>query len=100
MACKTIFVTLIIAVASWDVVALPQKGREMALSSSAILPPLPDLPIPGSKTKVIGNQGPQAAQPRKEERAIHSTDSKLETSLDASSSPIVFKTDRAQELVF
>jgi hypothetical protein len=96
----TYIVTLIIAMASWAALGSPHKGSDFAVASSAILPPLPDLPIPGSKTKVIGNQSTEAVQPRKEERAVQNTDTQVETSSDSASSPIVFKTDRAQQLVF
>lgn len=94
------FVTLIIALASWSALGSPHTENNSVLASNAILPPLPDLPIPGSKTKVIGNQSFEALQPRKEERAIQTTEIEVERSSDPSSSPIVFKTERAQQLVF
>lgn len=94
------FLTFIIALASWSAVGSPHKEGNSSVTSTAILPPLPDLPIPGSKTKVIGNQSVEAVRPRKEEREVQNTDTRTETPSDASSSPIVFKMDRAQQLVF
>lgn len=94
------FVTLIIVLASPVARGLPSADSDFAMASSAVLPPLPDLPIPGSKTKVMGNQSIEAAQARKEERTIQDTPATVEPTPDSSSSPIVFKTDRAQQLVF
>lgn len=97
----TYFVTLIIVMAPWAVLGSPHQENHSVVASSAILPPLPDLPIPGTKVKVIGNQAVQATQPRKEEeRAIQDTSTTSEVTPDSTSSPIVFSTDRAQQLVF
>lgn len=97
----TCFVTLIIVMAPWAVLGSPQQENYSVVASSAILPPLPDLPIPGTQVKVIGNQAVQATPPRKEEeQAIQDTPTTSEVAPDSISSPIVFRTDRAQQLVF
>jgi hypothetical protein len=94
------FATLIMVMASWSAFGSSTNESEVSMASTAVLPPLPDLPIPGSKSKVTGKQEVKAVTPRKEEARVVQQDAEAVSADDNSPPPIVFKTDRAGQLVF
>ena len=94
------FATLIMVMASWSVFGSSTHESELSMASTAVLPPLPELPIPGSKAKVTGSQDVKTVSPRKGEAHVVQPDVEAVSARKASPPPSVFETDRAGQLVF
>ena len=97
MPSHVVFVGFIfILTSSWAIAVEPGKP-DRGRMSSAILPPLPDLPIPGSTEKVIGGQEIKAVM-RKE--PMTQTENPANSNHDLTPSPLVFGGTPESQVVF
>ena len=99
MKTEALFASLIMLLAVWPADVLAADENTLAKTSSAGLPPLPDLPMPGTHTRVIGHQrvpqgDPLKAEPSKPMTSVEET--------KAAETPLVgvFQADRASALVY
>jgi hypothetical protein len=86
---------------SWVVAASETEETRMETQSSAILPPLPDLPIPGSHSKVSGNKEIQAVTRRNPE--VETEKKTITTAIEPPAeppSPLVFGNGDTGKIVF
>lgn len=96
---RFVFASLIMASAVWSEWSLAANEPSLASVSTSVLPPLPDLPMPGTHIKVSGAPKDPADVPKKEEPLKLSTP-KEETKTEEKPSLGVFEADRASELVY
>lgn len=87
---------IFILTSSWAIAAEPGKP-DRGRMSAAVLPPLPDLPIPGSAEKVMGGQEIKAVMPKER---ISQTEKPADSSHDLTPSPLVFGGTPENQLVF
>lgn len=101
MTSKALFATLAFALSSFSVTASDADDSRLATESSAILPPLPDLPIPGSHAKVSGNQDIQAVTTRNSEPQGEKQNAAAAVDPSAENpSPLVFGNGTTGQIVF
>jgi len=101
MTSKDLFATLFLTLYSFTVAAAEPAGTRLETQSSAVLPPLPDLPIPGTHSKVSGNQDIQAVTTRSNEpkAETQSAVNTVEPSVE-NPSPLVFGNGSTGQIVF
>lgn len=101
MISKLTPVALALFLHSWGVAASETEEARLETRSSAILPPLPDLPIPGSHSKVSGNKEIQAVTRRGPE--VEAEKKTITTAIEPPSepaSPLVFGNGDTGKIVF
>jgi hypothetical protein len=101
MISKLIPVALALLLHSWGVAASETEETRLETQSSAILPPLPDLPIPGSHSKVLGNKEIQAVTRRNTE--VEKEKKTITTAIEPPAeppSPLVFGNGDPGKIVF
>ena len=101
MISKMMLLTLAFLLGSTGVDAAELDETRMENQSSAVLPPLPDLPIPGSHAKVSGNKDIQAVTRKnsdgKSEKKNAATATEPSTDVP---SPLVFGNGSTGQIVF
>lgn len=96
---EALFVSLIMLLAACSAEDLSANEKTLATTSIAGLPPLPDLPMPGTHTRVIGHQKVPQGEPLKVEPSKPMTPVE-ETKAEEPPSVGVFQADRASALVY
>lgn len=96
---KASFASLIMALVVWSDAGSATNRNRLVSTSSAILPPLPDLPIPGTQIKVIGNPRESAEELGKED-SLKPMAPRAEPKVEEKSLVGVFEAERAPELVY
>ena len=99
MKTEALFASLIMLLAAWSADVLAANENTLAKTSSAGLPPLPDLPMPGTHTRVIGHQRVPQGEPLKAEPSKPMTPVE-ETKAEEPPLVGVFQADRASALVY
>lgn len=87
---------IFIVTSSWAIAVEPSKP-DIGRVSSAVLPPLPDLPIPGTSKRVTGGQEVKAATAKE---SMEKNDRSPVSNHDLTPSPLVFGNTPEGQLVF
>lgn len=99
MKTEALFASLIMLLAAGSVEGLAANENTLATTSITGLPPFPDLPMPGTHTRVIGHQSVPQGEPLKAEPSKPMTPVE-ETKAEEPPWVGVFQADRASALVY